>query len=364
MNSIYIHIPFCEQKCFYCAFASFDKQFDKVEKYFNALKKEIDTSPFKLKIGSIFIGGGTPSAVNPCFIEQILRSVREKFQVEKDAEITIEANPNSLDEKKLKKYFEMGINRLSIGVQSLDNRQLKTLGRLHNRKQVFKVLKTAKKAGYKNINCDLLLGLERQNFFQLKREINSLKKYVTHFSCYMLQVEEGSPLKVMVEKGKVKLPQDDKVAQQYHKLAKFLKKNGFEQYEISNFASNGWLCRHNLNYWSRGNYLGFGLGAHSFIDGTRWANSSSFDDYFIGKKAFTEKLDSKQIVEEIVMLGLRCCLGFRLSQLKKYGIKLEKNAYFNEFLEKGILKAENGMIKINPDYYGVSNLVIEKLIDF
>ena len=364
MNSIYVHIPFCEQKCKYCAFASFDNQFDQVQKYFQALQKEIESSTFEFRIGSIFIGGGTPSAVNPCFIEQILRSVREKFQVEKDAEITLEANPNSLDEKKLKEYFSMGINRLSVGVQSLDNRQLKTLGRLHNKIQVFKALKAAKKVGFKNINCDLLLGLENQSVFQLKKAIKSLKKYATHFSCYMLQVEDGTPLKSMVEGGRIKLPDDDKVVKIYHKLVSFFRKQGLKQYEISNFAKKGFECLHNLNYWGRGNYLGFGLGAHSFVGESRWANASNFFDYFAGKKAFSEKLNDKQIVEEIVMLGLRCCLGFRLSQLKKYGIKLEKNAYFNEFLEKGILKAENGVIKINPDYYGVSNLVIEKLIDF
>ncbi len=364
MNSIYVHIPFCEQKCCYCAFASFDNQFDQVQKYFQALQKEIESSTFEFRIGSIFIGGGTPSAVSPSIIEKILKTIREKFQVEKDAEITIEANPNSLDEKKLKEYFSMGINRLSVGVQSLENKQLKMLGRLHNKIQVFKALRVAKKVGFKNINCDLLLGLENQSVFQLKKAIKALKKYATHFSCYMLQVEDGTPVKSMVEGGRIKLPDDDKVVKIYHRLVVFLKRNGFEQYEISNFAKKGFECLHNLNYWGRGNYLGFGLGAHSFVGESRWANASNFFDYFAGKKAFSEKLNDKQVAEEIVMLGLRCCLGFRLSQLKKYGVILEKNPYFNEFLEKGVLKAENGVIKINPDYYGVSNLVIEELIDF
>ena len=364
MNSIYVHIPFCEQKCCYCAFASFDNQFDQVQKYFQALQKEIESSTFEFRIGSIFIGGGTPSAVSPSIIEKILKTIREKFQVEKDAEITIEANPNSLDEKKLKEYFSMGINRLSVGVQSLENKQLKMLGRLHNKIQVFKALRVAKKVGFKNINCDLLLGLENQSVFQLKKAIKALKKYATHFSCYMLQVEDGTPVKSMVEGGRIKLPDDDKVVKIYHKLVSFFRKQGLNQYEISNFAKKGFECLHNLNYWGRGNYLGFGLGAHSFVGESRWANASNFFDYFAGKKAFSEKLNDKQVAEEIVMLGLRCSLGVDLQQLQKFGLNIERNEQFKELLQKNILILEDGMIKMNPDYYGVSNLVIEELIDF
>lgn len=364
MNSIYVHIPFCEQKCKYCAFASFDNQFDQVQKYFDALQKEIESSTFEFRIGSIFIGGGTPSAVSPSFIAEILKAIRKKFDVDKNAEITIEANPNSLNEQILKEYFSKGINRLSVGVQSLENKQLKALGRLHNKVQVFKALKAAKKVGFKNINCDLLLGLENQSYHQLKKAIKSLKKYATHFSCYMLQVEDGTPLKSMVEGGRIKLPDDDKVVKIYHKLVSFFRKQGLKQYEISNFAKKGFECLHNLNYWARGNYLGFGLGAHSFVGDTRWANASNFSDYYAGKKAFVEKLDDKQVAEEIVMLGLRCNLGFDLQQLQKFGLNLENNDQFQEFLQNNILFLQNGRVKINPDYYGVSNLIIEKLIDF
>ena len=195
MSGIYVHIPFCESKCVYCAFSSFAGQLDKQQGYFEKLKEEILSSKFTFKVDSIFIGGGTPSAVDKNFIAEILSVIKAKFEVDEKVEITIEANPNSLDRKKLEFYKSIGINRLSIGVQSLDNKTLKKLGRLHNKAQVFKVLKEAKGAGFKNINCDLLLGFENESYNFLKKEINLLKKYATHFSCYMLQVEDDTQLK-------------------------------------------------------------------------------------------------------------------------------------------------------------------------
>lgn len=362
MNSIYVHIPFCQKKCNYCAFASFDNQFDLAQQYFSYLKNEIENSDFDFQIDTIFIGGGTPTAVAESFILDILKCIKKKFNVAKNAEITIEANPNSLDKNKLQQYFDMGINRLSIGVQSLENKHLKLLGRLHDKKQVLKALKAAKKVGFKNINCDLLIGLEGQTLFHLKKSIKILKKYATHFSCYMLQVEDGTPLKFMVENGIINLPDDDNVVKIYNKLSNFLKHINFEQYEISNFSKKDFRCLHNLNYWSRGNYIGFGLSAHSFVKDMRWANASNFTDYFGGKKDFIEKLDNNQIAEEMIMLGLRCELGIDLQNLKKIGFDIENKVEFNEFLKNNILLFNNGKIKLNPKYYGVCNYVIEKLI--
>ncbi len=362
MSGIYVHIPFCESKCVYCAFSSFAGQLDKQQGYFEKLKEEILSSKFTFKVDSIFIGGGTPSAVDKNFIAEILSVIKSKFEVNEKVEITIEANPNSLDRKKLEFYKSIGINRLSIGVQSLDNKTLKKLGRLHNKAQVFKVLKEAKGAGFKNINCDLLLGLENESYNFLKKEINLLKKYATHFSCYMLQVEDDTPLKRMVLKGLVKLPPDEKTIENYRKLTKFLQKKGFFQYEISNFAKKGYVCQHNLNYWKRKNYLGFGLGAHSFMEEKRWANGLSFDKYFKGEKSFEETLTNRQKVEEIIMLGLRCYEGIDKRELLRYDYNIEENEDYKKFLEQKVLFLEGDKIKINPKFYGASNLVIERLI--
>ncbi len=363
MNSIYVHIPFCESKCYYCGFASFAGKDNEQKKYFAYLKEEINKCKFGQSISSIFIGGGTPSLVDVQYIEDVLFLIKKHFKIEKNAEITIEANPNSIDENKLLAYKKIGINRLSIGVQSLDNRQLKKIGRLHNKQQVLKALKLAKKVGFKNINCDLLLGLEKSSFFKIKKMIKLVKKYVSHFSCYMLQVEDGTLLQTMVENKQITLPNDDKVVEIYSKVIKFLSKLGFKQYEISNFAKDGYFCKHNLNYWSRGNYLGFGLGAHSFVNETRWANGNSFGDYYSGKKSLEEKLTKNQIVEEIIMLGLRCDLGIKEKELKKLNFNLEDNKNFKVFVDKKILHYQNGIIKIDPKYYGVSNLIIEDLIN-
>lgn len=362
MSGIYVHIPFCESKCLYCAFASFAGKNGEQKRYFEKLKQEILSSNFTFKVDSIFIGGGTPSAVDKNFIAEILSAIKSKFEVSDKAEITIEANPNSLDREKLEFYKSIGINRLSIGVQSLDDAVLKKLGRLHSHAQVFDALKEAKRAGFENINCDLLLGLENEKYNFLKKEVKLLKKYVTHFSCYMLQVEENTRLEKMVLDGSVKLPSDEQTIGNYAKLTKFLQKNGFFQYEISNFAKKGYKCQHNLNYWRRGNYLGFGLGAHSFMDEKRWANGLTFDKYFKGEKSFEETLTDRQKVEEIIMLGMRCYEGIAKRELLRYGYNIEENADYKQFLKQNVLFLEGDKIKINPKFYGASNLVIERLI--
>ena len=360
MAGISLHIPFCESKCYYCAFSSFVKN-DEWEKYFKILIEQILSSPYSVKVESIFIGGGTPSVVDKKYIEQILLAIKAKFDVADNVEITIEANPNSLDREKLEFYKKIGITRLSIGVQSLDNGMLKTLGRKHNKKQVFYALKEAKKAGFENINCDLLLGLEGQTYFKLKKEVDALKKYVTHFSCYMLQIEDGTLLEKMVLNGQIKLPLDDKTVTNYLKLTKYLHKNGFLQYEISNFAKKGYKCRHNLNYWTRGDYLGFGLSAHSFVNKKRWANANTFAKFYAEEKLFEEDLTDKQIVEEMIMLGLRCEEGVDKKKLKEQGYDIEQNQNYDRLIKTGIIFEEGDKIKINPDYYGASNLVIEQL---
>lgn len=363
MLGIYVHIPFCQSKCNYCAFASFVAKSELQKKYINFLLNEIKNCPYgDQKVDSIFIGGGTPSCIDKEFIKKILKTIEEKFYVVKDAEITIESNPNSLNLEKLKFYRQIGINRLSMGVQSLNNKQLKKIGRLHNKKQVFQALKNAKNAGFENISCDFLLGLEKSSFIKIKSMLKKVKNKVKHLSCYMLQVENGTKLEKMLQQKEIVLPNEEKTIKVYNKIVKYLEKHGFDRYEISNFAKKGYQCLHNLKYWTRENYIGFGLSAHSLYKNKRWSNANDFENYFKGDKPYIETLTNDKIIEEIIMLGLRCEVGFNIKDVLKLGYDITKNQNFNEYLKENILIKEGDKIKINPEYYGVNNYIIANIL--
>ena len=383
MLGIYVHIPFCERKCNYCAFSSFVFNENEKNKYIDHLLKEITAFDFKnypfnenlrllnkdktssCQVDSIYIGGGTPSLLNKEDLTKILQKLRQKFDITKNCEITIECNPNSLDDEKAKNYLQLGINRLSLGIQSLDDDDLKFTGRIHTSKQALESVDIAKKAGFKNISCDLLIGLPNQtpeNFvIQLK---TLLDKGACHISSYMLQIEEGTPLQKFLQKTPNYLPKDDDCVDIYLKASKFLKENGFNHYEISNFAKTNFESKHNIKYWIGENYIGFGLSAHSFIDGFRYANSSNFKDYYQGKTQLQEKLSVDELIEEHIMLGLRCNRGVDLNYLNKLGYNLENNKNLEEFLQKNILQKINNKIYLKDDYYGVSNFIIVKLLPY
>lgn len=363
MLGIYVHIPFCESKCNYCAFASFVAKSELQKKYINFLLNEIKNFPYgDQKVDSIFIGGGTPSCIDKKYIKKILEAIKEKFDVVENAEITIESNPNSLNLEKLKFYRQIGINRLSMGVQSLNDKQLKQIGRLHDKKQVFEALKNAKKSGFENISCDFLLGLEKSGFVKIKSMLKRVKNKVKHLSCYMLQVENGTKLEKMLQEKKIVLPDEEKTIKVYDKIVKYLKRHGFERYEISNFAKKGYQCLHNLKYWTRKNYIGFGLSAHSLYKNKRWANANDFENYFKGNKSYIETLTKDKIIEEIIMLGLRCEKGFSIKEIIKLGYDITKNQNFNDYLKKNILIRNGDKIKINPKYYGVNNYIIANIL--
>ena len=367
MTGIYVHIPFCESKCVYCAFSSFVNS-EKENEYFNYLKKEIEDNSKKIKddvkkVDTIYFGGGTPSIVNPIKINEILNCLRENFVISKDCEITIEANPNSLNEEKLIEYKKMGINRLSIGIQSLYDEELKFLGRKHDRKIAIDAIKKGKDCGFDNISVDLLIGIKGQTEDKFVCELNELISLgVKHFSCYMLQVEEGTKLYKIVKENDKDILDEDRCVKIYEKCVKTLEANGFERYEISNFALKDYESRHNLKYWSGENYIGFGLSAHSYHDGIRYANSNNFDSYFAGQKSLYEKLSDNQKIEEIIMLGLRCRLGIDNLKLKGLGYDITQNKDFKKFVKDNILIKEEDIIKLNPQYYGVSNFIITALL--
>lgn len=356
MTGVYVHIPFCDSKCAYCAFASFVANDEIKEKYFDHLCREITAYPHREKVGSIYLGGGTPSSVRPELILRVLAAISAKFDVSDDAEITIECNPCSVDRQKLESYKKAGCNRTSFGVQSLNDEMLSLIGRRHNCKQALDAITLAKNVGFKNISADLLLSLPKGDVTKDAQKL--IASGVKHISAYMLQIEDGTPLKNMIARGKFTPKSEDETADNYQKLAEFLQKNGLKRYEISNFALSGYESRHNSLYWTGEKYIGFGLGAHSF-DGekTRTANASNFADYFEGKKS-VEKLTQAERDEEIIMLGLRCKYGF---DLKKLSFDLTKDSEYLWLLERGIIVKNGDVITLNPEYYPVSNSVIIKL---
>lgn len=361
--AVYVHIPFCEQKCLYCDFASFVCPENVKKEYVCALIDEINSSNKKGKVSSIYFGGGTPSVLDEKDIGRILEALRNKFDVLQDAEITIECNPNSTTYEKLLYYKNIGINRISFGVQSLQNNILKKIGRLHNDEQAINAILMAQKAGFDNISVDLIIGLMGQTKEKLVGDAEKLVALgINHISTYMLQVEKGTPLFDMVENKEIVLPNDNQTIKLYEALVKGLKKLEFKQYEISNFAKDKMFSKHNMTYWKRSNYLGFGLAAHSFWGRKRWSNSKDMKKYLAHKGKQSEMLSKEEIITEIIMLGLRCDIGVNTKKLLKLGYDITQNSYYKNYIENKILLQKGSKLLLNKKYYGVSNTIICNLL--
>lgn len=364
MLGVYVHIPFCESKCAYCAFSSFVTNEEEKEKYIDKLVADVCnfSEQEKVEIDTIYIGGGTPSVLSVRLIQKLFDALKEKFNLKPNYEFTVEANPCSLTEEKLRCYKENGVNRLSLGVQSLDDDKLRFIGRRHSSQQAIDAIKLAKKY-IDNISCDLLIGLkgmEKEEFLAQAEQLAGLG--IKHISAYMLQVEEGTPLAKMIEADENLLPEDEKCVDVYDALADKLQTLGFERYEVSNFALPGFESRHNFKYWIGEQYIGFGLGAHSYLNGIRTANSSNFEDFYRGTLSGREELRETQKLEEHIMLGLRCRAGISKIVMKSFGYDILQCEDYHYFKEKGVLVEKGDIITLNPQYYGVSNYVIVKLL--
>lgn len=351
---IYVHIPFCKRKCYYCAFTSFSDN-KIIDQYFNYLKKEIEERKTSKIVSSIYFGGGTPSCIEDKYICDTLNLIKQNYNLSSDCEITIECNPESVSLFKLKNYYKSGFNRISFGVQSLDEKALSKLGRYQTTNDVKNAILNAIKVGFNNISVDMLLGLENQSFTDLKKELKQLDEWgVEHISLYMLMIEDNTLLKNMVDKKLYNPLSDEICVKYYNKILAYLSSLGFERYEVSNFSKNKKMCRHNIGYWQLKDYLGFGLSAHSLISTNRLANPSNFKDYFKGMYQ-SENITEDMRVEEVIMLGLRTKFGVN----EKY-IKNKNN--LNDLLKKSIVKKENANIVVCDKYYGVLNQIILKLI--
>ena len=372
---VYIHIPFCEKKCDYCNFVSFCKNDEFKSKYVTYLLKEITfmSSQYKkYNIDTIFIGGGTPTCLNNGDILKIITQLKSCFDVDKKAEITVECNPNSLTIQKLDEFKKADVNRLSIGLQVYNNRLLKLIGRLHNKRQFDNAIKMAKQKGFNNINIDLILGIPTQKMYHIKKGLKHLVKLgVQHISAYGLIVEENTKLYYNLKNNIYKLPSEDLQVKMYDYTKKYLSKHGINMYEVSNFAKVGFESKHNLKYWTNQEYLGLGLNSSSYIDNKRWKNTDNFVEYFEQiannklEKYEYEKLDTNSQIEECIMLGLRTKNGINLDNFKNgFGFDLlqKKNKNISNLLESNLIKIDKDNLFCTDLGFKLLNQVILALI--
>lgn len=377
---IYIHIPFCKQKCYYCDFVSYSNKCSEVKEYIESLKKEIEEFDFSnYKVTSIYIGGGTPSYIDSIYIVEILSELKEKLKCNliefKDIEITIEVNPGTVDTKKLNEYKKLGINRLSIGLQSTKNDILKKIGRIHTYQEFLEIYKLARETGFKNINIDLMIGIPGQKIGDLKNTLQDIIKLEPeHISVYSLIIEENTPIEKMLENGEIKLPDEDLERNMYWYVKNTLELNGYNHYEISNFAKLGKESRHNLNCWNQEEYIGFGVAAHSYLNGIRFSNTINVEEYIQhienNRKEENIQIEESQSLEdkknEFMMLGFRKIQGVDIARFKE---KFIDNPIFlyrenlNKLVEEGLIEVDLNHIKLTNKGIDLANLVFEEFVD-
>jgi len=371
---LYIHIPFCDHKCIYCDFYSITNT-AKTEEYIDALVREIQYySPLykdSHNFTSLFFGGGTPSFIAPELIQKIIFALRHDYTVSPDAEITIETNPGTVDEHKLRSYLSMGVNRISIGIQSFDDDDLRFLTRIHNAELAKSTVQLAKQVGFNNINVDLIFNLPGQTSAKWESNLaQALALPIQHISAYSLILEEGTPLFGMVEKGKVRLQGDDDDAELYADTIDTLIKKGFKQYEVSNFCKPEFECVHNNHYWLYDDYLSFGTSSHSFVNGKRWNNFRALPEYL---KAVNEKgnaveseetPNARQVFDEYVMLALRSKGIDKKDFQSRFSDSWlrEKSGVLQKLMQSGYLVDQGACIKCTPEGYAVADNIIGQLL--
>ena len=368
--SLYIHIPFCAQKCLYCDFPSFARKDHLRKAYIEALNKEIISLREKhnnLEINTIFIGGGTPSVLEADELECLLKEVA-KLNMAKDIEYSMECNPGNLTEEKLEVMKKYGVNRISMGLQAKQDNLLKGLGRIHNYKTFKENFLLAKKVGFNNINVDLMFGLPNQRLNEWEetlREIISLEP--AHISAYSLIIEEGTAFYNLYENDKLKLPTEEEERKMYHLAKKILEENGFNQYEISNYAKEGKECRHNLAYWNMDNWIGVGSAAASYINGKRIKNISSVEEYInsINEKgeAVEEIINNSKNdnMEEFMFMGLRKINGIDENEFKNRFSMNINDVYgeiLNKYIDEGLLIRKSGRIFLSEKGIEISNIIM------
>lgn len=390
--SIYIHIPFCVRKCLYCDFLSFPIGLgqDKMRDYVNLLQREMIASVEKYKeyrVLSIFWGGGTPSLLPSEEVCRIMETLREHYRIAKDAEITIEMNPETAVEEKLRDYITCGINRISIGLQSADDSELARIGRIHDYRTFLNAYEMARKAGFRNINVDLMAALPGQSVVSYERTLRKVTELAPeHISAYSLMLEEGTPMHE--RQGEFRFPTEEEDREMYALTGEYLTSCGYHRYEISNYAMDGYECRHNKVYWRRGNYVGFGLGASSMVDNVRWTNSADMEwyrsyvtqlsaygsntdgdtargqtenGYTVNRKTLTRH----EQMEEYMFLGLRMMSGVSMQRFAdEFGQQMEAvyGDTINVLCGQGLLVREQDRIRLTERGIDVSNYAMAQFL--
>lgn len=391
---IYVHIPFCIQKCHYCDFLSAPADERLHNRYAGALLHEIryygeELGP--IPVSTIYIGGGTPSCVDASYIELFLKQLRLSFAVAEDAEITVECNPGTLSREKLLTYWNAGVNRLSIGLQSTHEDELRLLGRIHTYEQFLEGYDLARKCGFSNINVDLMSALPYQT---LEKFLVSLKRVIAlkpeHVSAYTLMIEPGTPFyekykfdAVLREAGKPTkfLPSEDVEYEMYQQTTLMLAQHGYEQYEVSNYARSGYACRHNVGYWKRIPYLGLGLGASSLLDEVRYSNVTDMEAYLtaaghirrgelegvpaLNLHETAQPVSRREQIEEYMFLGLRMREGITRAGFKEaFGVEIEAvyGDVIRQLAEQNLLVKQAGVIRLSDRGMDVSNYVLSNFL--
>lgn len=383
---LYIHIPFCKKKCYYCDFVSYADKADLEKRYVECIEKEIIQYATENKVmakhnieplyvlKTIYIGGGTPSILDEIYVESIMKTIKNNFKIVENPEITIEVNPGTVNKEKLETYINVGINRLSIGLQSTKDNLLQEIGRIHNYKQFEETFKNARDVGFDNINVDLMIGLPNQTFDDVK---DSVKKIIDlkpeHISVYSLILEEGTPLEKMVKENKLEMLSDEEERKMYWYVKVMLEKHKYYQYEISNFARPGFESVHNSDCWKQKEYIGIGAAASSFLEDKRYSNIQDLEQYIENIEKGTsnknlvleETLDLEAKMKEYMLLGLRRISGVNIFEFEKK-FNVSPIVIFCKELEKlnheGLIIVIDENIKLTNKGIDLANLVWEEFV--
>lgn len=368
-RGLYVHIPFCLRKCAYCDFVSCSGMEQYFDRYVEQVGKEAKNYEGEAA-DTVFIGGGTPTVLTA---EQILRlgkNISDYIEIDGNAEYTIESNPKTLTEDKLEAIKKIGVNRISIGVQSFNDAELKSVGRVHTADEAIETIESVKKYGFDNINLDIMMNLPKQTDESLKNTLlTATELEPSHLSCYSLILEENTPLYHDYETGKYNEPNQETDRRRYHEMIKLLRKKGYFQYEISNFSKPGRECRHNIKYWNCEEYIGLGAAAHSYYKGRRYSNTADIRKYIEGNSGYenVEVLSEKDRISEYMIMKLRMTEGVDEKVFfDKFGFKIEDiyKKQLESFLSKGLMRHKNGFYSLTEYGTDISNYVMcEFLID-
>lgn len=364
---LYLHIPFCVSKCKYCDFCSFPKGEEERARYVAALCGEIESVPEDTRpVDSVFFGGGTPSLLSASEFASVFEKINKKYNVSADAEITVEANPGTVTREKLSALFSLGVNRISMGLQSSHNGELSILGRIHTFEEFLESYRLVKACGFENINVDLMYAIPSQtteSFEETLRRVIALSP--AHISAYSLIIEDGTPFGR--ERDRLALPSEEEEIGMYEAACRLLSEAGYRHYEISNYAKDGRLCRHNLRYWQGGDYLGFGLAAHSLYRGERLANTEDFEAYLAAPAAYAARIPRSPSDEEqeYVMLGLRTALGISPSEYRaRFGKDFSsgREESLSLYTRLGYLRSEEDRLFLTEKGFYVSNAILSEIL--